>query len=153
VICRKRHRDSGLLLDVMPSEAGVLGFANRWQKQALPHARQVALPSGATIRAVSPTFILATKLEAFGSRGRGDFLGSRDFADVITLVDGRAELVDEVQDAPRELRRYLAETLTSAAREPGFEYGVLGPLLPDAASQARAETIILPRLRRIVAAA
>jgi hypothetical protein len=63
VICRKRHRESGLILDVMPSEARILGFANRWQGAALPHAALVQLPSGVEIRAVSPPYLIATKLE------------------------------------------------------------------------------------------
>jgi hypothetical protein len=33
VICRWRH-PSGLILDAMPSEPGILGFANRWQAAA-----------------------------------------------------------------------------------------------------------------------
>jgi hypothetical protein len=153
VICRKRHRESGLILDVMPSEPRILGFANRWQREALPHAAVVRLPSGAEIKAVSPPYLVATKLEAFRSRGKGDFLASRDFADVITLVDGREELVAEVVAAPTELRGYLTATLASAAREAGFQYGVLGALRPDAASQARAEAVVLPRLRAIVSSA
>jgi len=37
VICRWRHR-GGLILDAMPSEPGILGFENRWQGAAIPHA-------------------------------------------------------------------------------------------------------------------
>jgi hypothetical protein len=120
VICRKRH-DSGLILDVMPSAAEILGFENRWQREALPFAIDVELPSGTVIRAVSPPYLLATKLEAFKSRGNGDFLGSRDFGDVIVLIDGREELVDEVRTADLGLQLYLAETLTDLAQDPGFE--------------------------------
>lgn len=38
VICRWRHPASGLILDAMPASAGILGFENRWQSAALPHA-------------------------------------------------------------------------------------------------------------------
>jgi predicted GNAT superfamily acetyltransferase len=31
VICRWRHRSSGLVLDAMPADARLLGFENRWQ--------------------------------------------------------------------------------------------------------------------------
>lgn len=92
-ICRWLHRDSELVLDAMPTDASILGFANRWQREAIPHALARELPSGARIAAVSPPFLLATKLEAFAGRGRGDYVGSRDFADVVTLLDGRATLV------------------------------------------------------------
>ena len=61
--------------------------------------------------AVSPPFLLATKCEAFAGRGREDYMGSRDFADVVSLLDGRAELVAEVQASPSDLRAYLAGEL------------------------------------------
>lgn len=71
IICRWQHQQSGLALDAMPSEASILGFENRWQAAALPHAIDHVLPSGATIRAISPPYLVATKLEAFRGRGRG----------------------------------------------------------------------------------
>jgi hypothetical protein len=64
VICRWRH-PAGLSLHAMPSEPGILGFDNRWQAAAIPHAIVRELPSGATIRVVSPPYLLAAKLEAF----------------------------------------------------------------------------------------
>ncbi len=73
VICRWLHSDSGLILDAMPADASILGFANRWQGAALPHAVARTLPSGAVIRALSPPHLLATKLEAFKGRGCGNF--------------------------------------------------------------------------------
>jgi hypothetical protein len=39
------------------------------------------------IAAVSPPFLIATKLEAFASRGCNDYIASRDFADVVSLLD------------------------------------------------------------------
>ncbi|MGI8622189.1 MAG: hypothetical protein ACR2NB_01585 [Solirubrobacteraceae bacterium] len=55
VICRWRH-PGGLILDAMPSEPGILGFDNRWQGAAIPHAIERELPSGATTRAISPPY-------------------------------------------------------------------------------------------------
>jgi hypothetical protein len=34
VICRFKRPESGLLLDVMPTEASILGFENRWQAES-----------------------------------------------------------------------------------------------------------------------
>lgn len=76
VICRFKHPDSGLLLDVMPTEASILGFENRWQAEAFPHAIEVELPAGQVIRAIPPAYRLATKLEAFRTRGKEDLTGA-----------------------------------------------------------------------------
>lgn len=110
VICRWRAGSPGdeLLVDAMPSDAAILGFQNRWQRPALDRAWNLELPSGRRIRAISPPYLLATKLEAWNGRGRGDLLCSHDLEDVVVLVDGRAELLDEVRRAPADLRAFLA---------------------------------------------
>jgi hypothetical protein len=54
VICRFRRPESKLLLDVMPTEASILGFENRWQAESFSHAVEVALPKGQRIRALAP---------------------------------------------------------------------------------------------------
>jgi hypothetical protein len=149
VICRWRHDRAGLLLDAMPDNPAILGFANRWQAAALAHAVERGLPSGAVIRAASAPHLLATKLEAFDDRGRDDVIASRDFEDIITLVDGRAELPDEVQTAPSGVRGYLATQLAELRMTPDFLLNVAAMLRPDQASQARAEKVVLPRIDRI----
>ena len=83
-------------IDVIPADASILGFENRWQRASVPVAVERALPTGVVIAVVPPANLLATKLEAFAGRGGGDFLASRDFEDVVALVDGREELAEEV---------------------------------------------------------
>jgi predicted nucleotidyltransferase len=153
VICRWIHRDSGLVLDAMPTDSALLGFENRWQGEAFPNAVERTLPSGARIRAVPPVFLLATKLEAHQGRGKADLLGSRDFADIVALVDGREELIAEVRGAPSALRKYINEAITALLADDRLLDGVQGQLRPDAASQARAEAVVLARLRELAAPA
>jgi hypothetical protein len=152
VTCAWRHRESELKLDVMPTDPAVLGFSNEWYGPAFAAAQERRLPSEAAIRAVTPPHLLATKIAAFRGRGRGDYLASRDFGDVIVLVDGRPEVVDEVRAAPSELRRYLSAQLGDMKSDLFFTSGVAGALLPDRASQARAP-LVYERLDAIVAAA
>jgi hypothetical protein len=153
VICRWRHDASDLILDAMPSEAGILGFENRWQGAGAPHAITRDLPSGTTIRALSPPYLLATKLEAFKGRGRGDFLASRDFADIIALVDGRQELIAEVAASGQDLRDYVTQEVQALLDAPRFPDGLFGALGGDAVSQERAQAVVLPALRSIVQSA
>ena len=150
VICRFRHPDSGLVLDIMPTEASILGFENRWQGKAFPHAVEVALPSGKGIRAIPPPYLLATKLEAFKTRGRGDLYGSRDFGDVVALIDGREELTAELADASAALREYVAGQLNELSRHPVFDNGLEGALPPSPETRARVELVIRPRIASIV---
>jgi Nucleotidyl transferase AbiEii toxin, Type IV TA system len=151
VICRYEHPDSGLLLDVMPTEASILGFTNHWQAESFPHAVEIALPSGQTIRAIPPPYLLATKLEAFASRGKGDLYGSRDFGDAVVLIDGREELTGEMADAPAPLRAYVASELDGLSRHANFNAGVEGALPAAPESWERAAQVIRPRIDEIIA--
>ena len=150
IICRWRHRDDDLILDAMPADAAILGFENRWQGASIPHAVECVLPSGARIRAAPPAYLLATKIEAFNGRGGEDFLGGRDFADMIALIDGRQELPGEVQASEPELRAYIASELKRLSAHPRFREGVSGALRGDFASQARAEAAVLPRIEQLI---
>lgn len=153
VICRFTDPSSGLLLDVMPTEAEILGFSNRWQAEAFPHAVEVTLPSGREIRAIPPAYLLATKLEAFKERGKGDFYGSRDFSDVVALIDGRAELPGEVRGAPAALRGYVGDQLSELAKHPSFDSGVAAGLPPSPEAQERADLVVRPRVAQLIDAA
>jgi predicted nucleotidyltransferase len=153
IVCRWRHSDVALLLDAMPADPRVLGFASRWHTAALPHAARRTLPSGSEIRAIAPPHLVATKLEALKSRGGGDLIASRDFADIVALLDGRAELVGEIESSDDDVRSFVAEQLAALRRDRRLLDAVAGALPPDAASQARAETLVLPRLDQIARAA
>ena len=53
---------------------------------------------------VTPVYFLATKFEAYKGKGNDDVLGSRDIEDILHLIDGRAELINEVQSADQLFR-------------------------------------------------
>lgn len=150
VICRWKHRETSLILDAMPGDPTILGFSNRWYTASLAEAVERTLPSGTSIRAVPPPYFLATKVEAFKDRGNGDFLGSRDFGDIVVLLDGRSEIEAEVAAADSELRNYLSEELQTMMANPRFEAGISGALRGDAASQQRGDLIVKPRIRSII---
>ena len=138
----------GIVLDVMPTDPGILGFTNRWFRPAIAAAHVVALPSGAGIRVVTAPYFLATKLEAFDVRGGGDYLASHDLEDIVTLVDGRPEVVEEISRAGASLREFLAERFSALVSVRSFVEALPAHLPPDAASQARLP-LLLRRLRLI----
>ena len=127
----------GVELDLMPSEPGILGFHNRWYPMVVKTANRVKLPDGMEIQLITAPLFIATKLEAFHGRGQNDYLSSHDLEDLITVVDGREELIDEVRYAERELREYIANEINDLIGSTDFKYALTGHLPPDAASQAR----------------
>jgi len=94
-LCRWRRAE--MIVDVMPTDASVLGFSNRWYPAAIETA-QVHLIAGHDVRIVTPPLFIATKLEAFHGRGANDVAASHDLEDIVTLVDGRPEIVPEIAD-------------------------------------------------------
>jgi hypothetical protein len=61
IICRWIHERSGVLFDLMPVDAGVLGFGNRWYAAAVRTAQRVTLANGLVIRVVTAPAFVATK--------------------------------------------------------------------------------------------
>lgn len=94
---------------------------------------------------VSAPIFIATKLEAFAGRGKGDFLSSHDLEDLLAVVDGRTTLLEECEASAPDLRAYLAERFDELLRAPAFIDALSGHLPGDAASQAR-----LPDLLRVL---
>lgn len=141
----------GIIVDVMPTDEATLGFSNRWYREAFEHAT-LTLVEGVAIRVVTAPFFLATKLEAFRTRGHEDFMASHDLEDIISLVDGRSELVEELGLAPAALQSYLATTFRQLLANPLFLDALPGHLPGDAASQQRLP-LLLERLQRISASA
>lgn len=145
-LCRWCWED--LILDVMPTDPGILGFSNRWYPDAVATAELRLLPSGLSIRLVGPAYFIATKLEAFLGRGKGDYYGSHDLEDLVAVVDGRQSIIQEVEQATPALRSYLSEKLGTLLADPIFTYAVEGHLPGDPGSQARVPDL-LQRLRAV----
>ena len=85
----------------------------------------------------TPVYFVATKLEAFHGRGSSEVTASHDLEDILTVVDGRPELVSEIGAAEPEVRAFIAGEIRTLLHAPDFVDAVPGFLLPDAASQAR----------------
>jgi hypothetical protein len=134
-LCRWRH--GSLILDVMPLDASILGFSNRWYPEALRSAASVSLSNGLALRVITAPYFLGTKLDAFQGRGGNDYYASHDLEDVVTVVDGRSSLIDEVADAPDELRQFISASFRALLADDRFLEALPGFLLPDEANQAR----------------
>ena len=134
----------------MPLDEKILGFSSRWYRAAMESPATARLSEGLEIRTVTGPFFIATKLDAFKSRGQGDFFGSHDLEDLISVVDGRPALVTEVRAGAVELRVYVRAEIDGLLGTPGFLDALPGYLLPDAASQSRVG-IVLRRLEELAA--
>ncbi len=149
-ICRWRF--GNLEVDLMPTDTRILGFSNRWYPLAMESAQVITLPSGTTIRLIAAPVFVATKLEAFADRGQADFLGSHDLEDIVNVLDGRPEIVEEITASPVELQRYLADRCEALRANPKFMDAVHGMIFPDESHAERVRSLT-EKLRQIAQAA
>ncbi len=138
-MCRWLHRD--IIIDIMPTDGALIGLNTAWFLEALATARPQVI-GGVAVPLVSPVGFIATKLAAFADRGDGDYYGSHDIEDIITVIDGRANMVAELADAEPGLRNYVATKIGVLLTNADFQEALPAHLPFDAASQSR-----LPLLR------
>jgi hypothetical protein len=139
-ICRWLHE--GTIIDIMPTDGALIGLNTAWFAEALATARPHVI-GGVSVPLISPVAFIATKLAAFADRGEGDYLGSHDLEDIITVIDGRATIADEIALAEPQLRAFVVVSIGNLVTNSDFQESLSGQLPLDAASQAR-----LPSLRQ-----
>ncbi|WP_068848846.1 hypothetical protein [Stenotrophomonas rhizophila] len=139
---------NGVKVDVMPTDPAILSFSNEWYEEAVRSAQRITLPSGITIRIISAPLLLLTKIAAFHGRGNGDFQGSHDLEDLIAVVDGRPEIVNEVLGADETTREALEDEILALLGSEQFTSSIGYHLRPDQASQGR-KAVVIGRLREI----
>ncbi len=142
-ICRwTASTDLGTIpVDVMPIEEKILGFSNPWYSLAMETAQPVE-QSPHHLRLITAPVFLGTKLQAFLGRGRSDYLGSPDLEDVVTLVEGRARLITELQAGDPRLRQFVGTTIAAMLDE-------LIPVISGHISQPSQRFTVIDRFRRL----
>ena len=142
VICRWRL--GSMIVDVMPTDQEILGFSNIWYPEAVEFAKSYQLPSNRIIRVVSPTYFLATKIEAFAGRGNNDFLASQDIEDILSLIDGCSSLIADLHAANKKVKSAIAAAIQTFLNESDFEYQV-----QSVAQDRQHENLLFERLIEI----
>ncbi|MFA5246057.1 MAG: nucleotidyl transferase AbiEii/AbiGii toxin family protein [Pedobacter sp.] len=105
VICR--YKIQGIVVDVMPTSDEILGFSNQWYTLGFANAINYVLDDESVIRILAPEYFLATKLEAFKHRGKGDGRTSTDFEDIVYFLNNRSGIWQEINDTQQALKDYL----------------------------------------------
>lgn len=127
-VCRWQFQ--GILVDVMPVEGKILGFSNPWYSEGFRKAVPATLPDGRVIRIFDLPYFIASKLEAFKGRGKGDFAGSTDLEDIITVMDGVPDFKERVLQAAEDVRRYLQDSFAELRGDERFLDYLEGHLPP-----------------------
>jgi hypothetical protein len=145
-ICRWKWDE--IIVDIMPIEESVLGFTNPWFQAGIDHMMPITVTEKCSWRVLSAPFALAAKLEAFWSRGAADPGSSHDLEDILTIVNGRLEVVIEVGNAPEACQRYVAESFNNILTEQRL-LEVLSFHMPYGQVGQQRLSVVLDRMRQI----
>ena len=106
-ICSYKYKD--IPVDIMATEEGPLGMANRWYKIGFENL-WTAKAKDQEIKILSAPCYLATKFEAFNNRG-SDYRTSHDIEDTIYVLDNRIGIVEEIQKDDYRIANFIKEQL------------------------------------------
>jgi hypothetical protein len=113
---------SAVTVDIMPTDGAELGLNTQWFAEALATA-ELKTVAHSLFLLISPVAFLATKYVAFRDRGKNrqgqyDYYASHDLEDFMTVIDGRAAIAAEIDQAPAALRRFVIESIRSLLSSP-----------------------------------
>ena len=102
-----RYTYEGILIDFIPIEDTPLGPTNKWFKPGFKRAVPIAIGE-IKIRILPVSYFLATKWEAYMNRG-DDPRMRHDFEDIIYVLDNNLNLLENVEQAEKEVQAFLKE--------------------------------------------
>jgi len=126
----------GSKVDVMPVKDHTGGMNDEWFKYALDTSTVKTLQN-VSVKTISATCFIATKLSAFYGRGQNDYYGSHDLEDIITVINGREEFLEELKREDLALRTFVSERVQDLIGRQAFIDALPGHLESDMASQQR----------------
>lgn len=104
-ICSYKYKN--IPVDIMSTDDGPLGPSNRWYREGFKNL-WTTNAGQQEIQIFSAPCYLATKFEAFNSRGK-DYRTSHDIEDIINILDNRSSIVEEVLEAEENILLFLRE--------------------------------------------
>jgi predicted nucleotidyltransferase len=112
-ICSYKYK--GIPVDIMATEDGPLGPANRWYKIGFENL-WTAKAKDQEIKILSAPCFLASKFEAFNDRG-SDCRMSHDIEDVIYVLDNRINIVEEIAKDDIRIANFIKDELQNIANK------------------------------------
>jgi len=120
-LCRWKYR--GTLIDVMPNSGNILGFTNEWYPSAMENAMIYEIDS-VKIKILNVPYFFATKLSALKGRGMTDLRTSKDFEDIVYVLNNRSSISYDISMGNSEVVGYIRKTFSELLSLAVFEEAV-----------------------------
>lgn len=142
-----RYEFEDVLIDFIPYEATSLGPTNSWLKPGFPLAYEVQA-GDKTIKILPVSYFLATKFEAFKSRGKNDPFMSHDFEDIIYVLDNNIKVVENIKSADDNLKNFMKEMADFILNHPSKNDIISGHINPF--TNAERTPMVIEKLKLIL---
>jgi hypothetical protein len=116
VVCR--YKIEGIVVDIMPTDDPSIGFNTKWYPEGFQKAIDYSIDVDNTAKILTAPYFIATKLEAFNDRGKGDGRTSHDFEDVIFVLENRSSIWEEMNSLEGAIKEYLLAEFTKLLSNP-----------------------------------
>ncbi len=141
-----RYINGDTILDVMHTDGKLQGLNTTWYQAGFDNAICVNLYKEKSIRILSSTYFIASKLEAFYDRSYkiNDYWDCKDLEDIINVVNGRPELVEEITNAEQGVKNYISQYIKQLLEDPKWLDAIKA-----IAREERSRKIVLAALEKI----
>jgi predicted nucleotidyltransferase len=129
-----RFKVQGIVVDIMPTDTSVLGFANKWYPEGFKNSESYQLDD-VEINIFALPYFIASKMEAYKDRGGDDLRFSTDFEDIVYVLENRKSAPEELLAALSSVRSYLKEEFKTLLAHPDLDEGFISHLEPRTAPQ------------------
>lgn len=146
VVCRFRYK--GILVDVMATHPIDWAPANRWFAPGFDYLISQNIDNQ-TFRLLSLPYFMATKFDAHADRGGLDPRTSKDFEDIVYLLDYIVNFEQQILAAPKDVKTYLVSQFDAILKDDLKQEAILAQL--SYAIQMERFKIIMAKIKAIVA--
>jgi predicted nucleotidyltransferase len=129
-------------VDILPSVDTPIGPTNRWYREAIASADWHEVAPCLEVLAITPIYFVATKLQAFRDRGRGDYQASHDLEDILSVVAGLPLLRKQIATDNTAIAVAVRNDLVALRAHEAFIDAVPAHFEGDRAGQARADLVL-----------
>ncbi|MDY6787589.1 MAG: hypothetical protein SVK54_05635 [candidate division WOR-3 bacterium] len=133
---QSRWEYNGIKVDIVPA----CQDENRWYREGIRKCKE-RIMGDVTVRYLSLPYFLASKLEALKHRGADDLSSSKDFEDIVIVMDGLKDL-SVIMNFPADVIRFIRKEFKSISLREDFYDALVGHIDVSPIREKRAMRIM-----------
>ncbi len=141
-----RFKHQNILIDVMATKEIGWAPANPWFKAGYDNP-EIHFLDDVKIKIMPFVYFLASKFSAFRDRGK-DPRTSRDFEDIVYVLDNRTTLVSDIQRSAEKVKVFIENEIKAILHDPYLQEAVIAHL--ELATQTERLKILIEKLNEII---